>query len=70
MPWAKRGVVGRYEARIEIVGDDCFAAVPTGDVYVFKFILRDWDDERSGRTVATRARLTSDAVACSRGGFR
>jgi O-methyltransferase len=47
---AKAGFVGRHEARLEIVGGDFFDAVPTGgDLYLLKFILHDWDDERSGR---------------------
>jgi len=34
--------------RCEVVGGDFFAAVPDGgDAYVLKFILHDWDDERS-----------------------
>jgi hypothetical protein len=34
--------------RCEAVGGDFFAAVPDGgDAYVLKFILHDWDDERS-----------------------
>ena len=41
---AAAGLVGRCEA----VGGDFFKAVPDGgDAYLVKFILHDWDDERS-----------------------
>jgi hypothetical protein len=34
--------------RCEIVGGDFFASVPAGaDAYIFKWIIHDWDDERS-----------------------
>jgi ubiquinone/menaquinone biosynthesis C-methylase UbiE len=33
-------------ARLEYVGADMFDGVPTGDVYILKYIVHDWDDER------------------------
>jgi SAM-dependent methyltransferase len=37
-----------YQARCEVVGGDFFRAVPSGaDLYVLKFILVDWKDERA-----------------------
>ena len=33
-------------ARLEYVGADMFDGVPTGDVYILKHIVHDWDDER------------------------
>jgi len=42
--------------RCEIVAGDAFTAVPVGgDVYVLKWILHDWDDERC-RTILTNCR--------------
>lgn len=32
--------------RVECVGGDFFASVPSADVYLLKHILHDWDDER------------------------
>jgi hypothetical protein len=32
--------------RTELVGGDFFATVPTGDLYLMKHILHDWDDAR------------------------
>lgn len=34
------------EERLEVVGGDFFKALPTADLYLLKFILHDWDDER------------------------
>jgi hypothetical protein len=41
--------VKRHQARLELVGGDFFEAVPAGgDLYLPKFVLHDWNDERSG----------------------
>lgn len=32
-------------SRTDIVGGDFFAELPTGDLYILKHILHDWDDE-------------------------
>jgi SAM-dependent methyltransferase len=46
---AKAGFVTRHQARLELTGGDFFEAVPAdGDLYLLKFVLHDWDDERSG----------------------
>jgi hypothetical protein len=46
---AKAGFVTRHQARLELAGGDFFEAVPAGgDLYLLKFVLHDWDDERSG----------------------
>jgi hypothetical protein len=37
-------------ARLDAVGGDFFAAVPTADCYTMKMILHDWDDDKS-RTI-------------------
>jgi hypothetical protein len=43
---AKENVAqGAYAERTEVVGGDFFESVPTGDLYLLKFILHDWDDE-------------------------
>jgi O-methyltransferase domain/Dimerisation domain len=39
---ARRG----FEERTEVVGGDFFESVPPADLYLLKFILHDWDDER------------------------
>jgi len=36
-----------FADRTEVVGGDFFEAVPSGDLYLLKFILHDWDDESS-----------------------
>ena len=33
--------------RTEVVGGDFFESVPPADLYLLKFILHDWDDERA-----------------------
>jgi hypothetical protein len=46
---AKARFVTRHQDRLELVGGDFFEAVPAnGDLYLLKFVLHDWDDERSG----------------------
>jgi ubiquinone/menaquinone biosynthesis C-methylase UbiE len=46
---ARAGFVTRHQARLELAGGDFFEAVPAGgDLYLLKFVLHDWDDERSG----------------------
>ena len=40
---ARRGLA----QRTDVVGGDFFEAVPGADLYLLKFILHDWDDERS-----------------------
>ncbi|NRQ33370.1 SAM-dependent methyltransferase [Nonomuraea sp. NN258] len=39
--------------RIELVGGDFFEQVPKGDLYLLKWILHDWDDERAARILTT-----------------
>jgi len=34
-----------YASRTDVVGGDFFESVPSGDLYLLKFILHDWDDE-------------------------
>ncbi|HZA09304.1 methyltransferase [Mycobacterium sp.] len=34
-----------FAGRTEVVGGDFFDSVPSGDLYLLKFILHDWDDE-------------------------
>jgi hypothetical protein len=34
-------------ARTEVVGGDFFESVPSADMYLLKFILHDWDDQRA-----------------------
>jgi hypothetical protein len=46
---ATAGFVTRHQARLELVSGDFFEAVPAGgDLYLLKFVLHDWDAERSG----------------------
>ena len=46
---AKAGFFTRHQARLELAGGNFFEAVPAGgDLYLLKFVLHDWDDERSG----------------------
>ncbi len=43
---AERGIARNgFAARTEVVSGDFFRSVPTGDLYLLKFILHDWDDE-------------------------
>lgn len=41
--------------RVEIVGGDFFAAVPTADIYLLGYIFHDWDDESCRRILASIA---------------
>src|SRR5262249_44322677 len=34
-------------SRCEVVGVDFFQSTPRGDMYVLRWIIHDWDDERS-----------------------
>jgi hypothetical protein len=36
---------GGLSTRAEIVGGDFFESVPTGDLYLLKFVLHDWNDQ-------------------------
>jgi hypothetical protein len=35
-----------FADRTDVVGGDFFESVPSGDLYLLKFILHDWDDDR------------------------
>jgi O-methyltransferase domain len=50
--------------RCEIVAGDFFQSVPPGgDVYLLKYIIHDWDEERSGRILENcRQVMTKDAT--------
>lgn len=39
--------LGAMGSRIDIVAGDFFESVPSGDVYVVKKVIHDWDDERA-----------------------
>ena len=44
----KSEFVKRHNARLKVEGGDFFKDVPAGgDLYLLKFIIHDWDDERS-----------------------
>ena len=45
--------------RVEVVGGDFFASFPRADLYLLKFVLHDWEDERCV-TILKRCR---DAMA-------
>jgi hypothetical protein len=55
---ASMGVAGRCE----VVGGDFFVALPSGDTYVLRYILHDWNDDQC-RTILEKCRL-----AMTRGG--
>lgn len=45
---ARRGALSVYADRCEIVSGDMFESVPSGfDAYIMKFIIHDWNDEKS-----------------------
>jgi len=45
----KADFIKRHHARLQLIGGDFFEAVPEGgDLYLLKFVLHDWNDERSG----------------------
>jgi hypothetical protein len=47
--------------RTEVVGGDFFESVPSGDLYLLKAILHDWDDERCVRILThCRQAMTPD----------
>ena len=59
---AKKTLPAPISRRCELVGGDFFKAVPRGaDAYLVKYILHDWDDEKS-RAILGRIR---DAMAAS-----
>lgn len=37
---------GEFAHRTEVVGGDFFVRVPAADLYLLKFVLHDWSDER------------------------
>ena len=41
--WQSRGL----SERCEVVAGDFFTSVPRGDTYVLKWMIHDWDDQRS-----------------------
>ena len=54
LPHVSEGARRRLRAeglaeRSQIIGVDFFEAVPKGDTYVLKWIIHDWDDERSAK---------------------
>jgi O-methyltransferase domain/Dimerisation domain len=51
---ARRGIGGDLP-RTEFVAGDFFERVPSGDVYVLKKVIHDWDDERA-ETILTNCR--------------
>jgi predicted O-methyltransferase YrrM len=45
---------GGVADRVQLASGDFFVSVPEGgDAYLLKYILHDWDDERSGRILAS-----------------
>ena len=49
------------KSRLEAVGGDFFVSVPSGgDAYVMKFIIHDWDDERSVAILKSIHRAMAD----------
>jgi len=58
--------VKRHNGRLKVEGGDFFKEVPAGgDLYLLKFIIHDWDDERSiailsniRKAIAPKGRLT------------
>jgi hypothetical protein len=52
LPHVAEGARRRFDVegladRCDVAGGDFFGQVPAGDTYVLKFIIHDWDDERS-----------------------
>jgi len=66
LPHVAEGAAARFAAegvsdRCEIVSGDFFKAVtPGGDAYVMKFIIHDWDDERSVAIMKNIRRAMND----------
>jgi ubiquinone/menaquinone biosynthesis C-methylase UbiE len=55
---AKAGFITRHQTQLELVGGDFFEAVPAeGDLYLLKFVLHDWNDERSGNILDNIRRI-------------
>jgi hypothetical protein len=40
-------ILAPYADRCEFVGGDFFQSVPAADAYIMKYIIHDWDDEKS-----------------------
>jgi trans-aconitate methyltransferase len=60
---AEKTLPAAISRRCELVGGDFFKAVPHGaDVYLVKYILHDWDNEKS-RTILGRIRQAMSASA-------
>jgi hypothetical protein len=61
-PEVTRAIAARGHAeRCRFVGGDFFAAVPSGDVYLLKWILHDWSDEDCRRILGRcREAIASD----------
>ncbi len=51
--------------RLHAVAGDFFESVPVGDVYLLKFILHDWDDEKATRIL----RVVREAMAPGARGY-
>jgi SAM-dependent methyltransferase len=57
VPRAKAAVAERgLSFRCSVVGGDFFLAVPEADIYLLKYIIHDWDDDRSIRILSNCAR--------------
>ena len=51
---AKKSIAARgFADRITTAGGDFFESVPAADVYMMKFIIHDWDDEKSIKILST-----------------
>jgi hypothetical protein len=45
--WARSEIArSGFADRTDVVGGDFFASVPSGDLYLLKFILHNWDDQQ------------------------
>ena len=63
---AKKTLPATISRRCELVGGDFFKAIPRGaDAYLLKYILHDWDDEKSRRSSAGFARPWRLRRSCS-----
>jgi hypothetical protein len=66
LPHVSEAARRRFQAeglasRSEILGVDFFDAVPKGDTYMLKWIIHDWDDERSAKILKNcRSAMTVD----------
>lgn len=67
-PDAVEGIEARLQeeglaARCEIVAGDFFVSVPTGaDAYLLKYVIHDWDDEKSLAILANCRRAMADGT--------